>query len=70
MRVQCAERGPRARVPQLDRLLVVFAPGGNHTLKNINIINISKNILVRNLTLPVTVICERNLTVPVSLHNV
>ena len=33
VRVQCAECGPRARVPQLDRLLVVFAPGGDHTLK-------------------------------------
>ena len=33
MRVQCAERGPRARVPQLDRLLVVLASGGDHALK-------------------------------------
>ena len=33
VRVQRAERGPRARVPQLDRLLVVLAPGGDHALK-------------------------------------
>ena len=35
VRVQRAERGPRARVPQLDRLLVVLAPGGDHALKSI-----------------------------------